>query len=212
MTRTCTSTTFGALCALFLAPCAIAQDGAVPPKAPGVVRIGLVKPKVQMGSADAAQAAETVRGILADYLSGPTIEVALLNARLPSQVAEEARQADCDFTLTSSLMHRRGGEGGGILGKALGNLGGSGYIPGGNAVQSMIVTGVVRTAADFASSIKAKDEMRLEFQLDSPGASKPALKQSTKARAAADGEDLLTPLVERAAEAVGAAVTKSGGH
>jgi hypothetical protein len=213
MFRIHTLTTLGAACALLFAPCSIGQDGPIPPKAPGVVRIGLVKPKVQMGSGDAAQSAEAVRGILADYLSGPTIEVALLNARLPSQFAEEARQADCDFTLTSALVHRRAGEGGSVLGKALGNFAGhGGYIPGSDAVKTVIVSGVMKTAADFASSIKAKDEMRLEFQLDSPGASKPLLKQSAKARAAADGEDLLTPLVEKAAEAVGAALSKTGGH
>jgi hypothetical protein len=185
-----------------------AQD-ALPAKAPGVVRIGVVKPKVQMGGGDAAQAADAVRNILAEYLSGPTIEVALLNARLPSQFAEEARQADCDYTLSAEVVHRRGGDGG-ALGKAIGNFTGGygGYIPGGSAVQSAIVSGVVRTAADLASSTKAKDEMRLEYRLHALGASKPVLTKTAKARASADGEDLLTPLVENAAEAVGAAVAK----
>ena len=191
---------FGAACA---------QDAVLPARQAGVVRIGIVKPKVQVGADEAPQAADSVRNILAEYLQGPTIEVALLSARLPSQYTVEAQQADCDFVLSTSLVHRRGSQGSG-LGTTLGKLAiYAPYVPGGNYAQSAIVTGVLQTAADFAASVKAKDEMQLEYRLEAVGAEKPLLEKTAKGRAKSDGEDLLTPLVENAAEAVGAAVTTS---
>jgi hypothetical protein len=199
--------TLGALALTAHSGSAHAQDGVLPAKSPGVVRIGLVKPSVQMGSGESTQASDAVRSLLAEYLSGPTMEVALLNSRLPSQFAEEARQADCDFTMSSTLVHRPGGQSV-ALGRALGTL--AGQVPyagaGGNVVQSVVVSSLLTTAADFASNVKAKDEMRLEYRLATTGAAKPLLKKTAKARASADGEDLLTPLVEKAAEAVGAAI------
>ncbi len=183
-----------------------AQD-TLPAKQAGVIRIGIVKPKVQVGAEDAPQAADAVRNILAEYLQGPTIEVALLSARLSSQYTVEAKQADCDFVLSSSLTHRRGSQGSG-LGTTLGKLANyAPYVPGGNYAQSAIVTGVLQSAADFASSVKAKDVMQLDIRLEAVGDDKPLLEKSAKGRAKSDGEDLLTPLVENAAEAVGGAVT-----
>jgi hypothetical protein len=184
---------------------AFAQDGALPAKPPGVIRIGLVLPRVQMGTNEAAQAAEGVRNMFAEYLNGPTIQVALLSARIPSQFAVEAQQAECDYTLSATVVHRRGNDNA-ALGRVLGNF--SGYIPVGDAVQGAIVSGVIQTASDFASSTQAKDVMQLDYQLQVPGSSKPLLSQSTKSRARTDGEDLLTPLIEQAAEAVGAEISR----
>src|ERR1700752_1752877 len=155
---------------------AFAQDG-LPEKQPGGVRLGIVKPKVQVGGDDAPQAADAVRNILAEYLQGPTIEVAFLSARLPSQYTVEARTADCDFVLSTSLAHRRGSQGGGV-GSTLSKLANyAPYVPGGNYAQSAIVTGVLQTAADFASSVKAKDEMQLDYRLEAVGADKPVLEK-----------------------------------
>ena len=187
---------------------ALAQDGALPPKPPGVIRIGLVQAKVQMGTNEGAQAADAVRNMFAEYLNGPTIQVALLGARIPSQFAIEAHQADCDFTLSVSVVQRRGGDSA-ALGKVLGNFGGyGGYVPAGDAVKSAVVNGVIQTAADVATATRAKDVMQLEFQLVAPDQAKPLASDTLKARASSDGEDLLTPLVEKAAEAVGAAIAR----
>ena len=71
-----------------------------------------------------------------------------------------------------------------------------------------VVTGVLSTASDIAASIKAKDEMMLEYQLHAVGSTDALIKRNEKRRAMADGEDLLTPLAERAAESVGAAIAK----
>jgi hypothetical protein len=57
----------------------------------------------------------------------------------------------------------------------------------------------------MASSTKARDEMRLEYKLASLEG-KAELAKSATAKAAADGEDLLTPMVETAAKAIVAVV------
>lgn len=169
------------------------------------VQLCLVKPKVQMGSGDTAQASEAVRGLLSEYLSGPTLQVTLLEARLPAQFEEEARRAGCDYILSTEVVHRRGGAGAGVLGKALGNFG---YVPAKDAITSIVLSGAVRTAADVASSVKAKDEMQLEFRLQQPGVTTPLLTKTVKGRAKSDGEDILTPLIENAASEIGGAVTQ----
>jgi hypothetical protein len=202
MNRICLSfVAWGLFAALAVPPAADAQDA--PPASS--VRIGLVKPKVQVGSGDTAQASEAIRTLLAEYLSGPTLQVTLLEARLPGQFEEEARRAGCDYVLSTEVVHSRGTSGG-SLGRALGNFGG--YVPAKDAITSLVLSGAVRTAADVASSVKAKDEMKLEFRLQQAGASTPLLTRTVKGRARSDGEDILTPLVENVATEIGGAVSK----
>lgn len=201
MYRVCLSfVAFGLFAALAVPSFAGAEEST-----PQSVRIGLVKPKVQMGSGDTAQASAAVRGMLSEYLSGPTMQVTLLEARLPDQLEEEARRAGCDYILSTEVVHRRGGAGAAVLGKALGNFG---YVPAKDAITSIVLSGAVRTAADVATSVKAKDEMQLEFRLQQPGATTPPLTKTVKGRARSDGEDILTPLVENAAREIGGAVSQ----
>jgi hypothetical protein len=182
------------------------------PKKPGVLRIGVVMPKAQMTSGDSAQAAEAVRNTFASFLNGPTIEVVSLTARLPSQALEEARQSECDYVLYTSLTQKKGG-GGGMFGRALGSVGGIavGHIPvntRGEAAARSVAVGGVHTTANIASSIKAKDELSLEYKLESTDGAGPALANREKGKAKSDGEDVLTPLIEKAAEAVVRALKK----
>ncbi|HVF26612.1 MAG TPA: hypothetical protein VM943_00130, partial [Pyrinomonadaceae bacterium] len=182
------------------------------PKKAGVVRIGIVTPKAQMTSGDSAQAAEAVRNTFASFLNGPTIEVVSLTARLPSQALEEARLGQCDYVLYTSLTQKKGG-GGGLFGRALGSVGGVavGHIPvntRGEAAARSVAVSSIHTTANIASSIKAKDELSLEYKLESTEGARPGVANTAKGKAKSDGEDVLTPLVERAAEAVVAAATK----
>jgi hypothetical protein len=181
-------------------------DGELPAKPPGIVRIGIVKPQLQMGSEDSPDAAESVRLMVAEYLQGPTIEVALLGARLSSQYAIEAAQADCDFVLALSLTHQRGRMNE-ALGRTLGNLASrTPIIPSSDVVSAVVLSGVLSSVADFAANIRARDQLELGYELGAVGTGQPVLQDSIKRRAKSDGEDLLTPLVEAVAEAVGVAV------
>ncbi|HEU4766198.1 MAG TPA: hypothetical protein VFS77_02460 [Pyrinomonadaceae bacterium] len=183
------------------------------PKQPGVIRIGLIAPKVQLTSGDVAHATESLRNSFANYLKGPTIEVVTLSARLPAQAMDEARQTQCDYVLSVSMTVKKGG-GGSMFGRAIGNIAGSaaGHIPGGGsattgAARSAAITGVYTTAA-IATTIKAKDELSLEYKLDSVETTKTVLSNSAKAKAKSDGEDIVTPVVETAAKTIVSTVKK----
>jgi len=176
-------------------------------KKPGVLRVGLVMPKVQMSAGNPAQTAEAVRNGFAQYLQGPTVEVMPLTALLPSAVMEEARQKQCDYVLYVSMTVKKGG-GGGMFGRAIGNIAGSaaGHIPGGGsaatgAARSAVITGVYTTAA-IAANIKAKDDLSLEYKLDKTENPSTVLTNTAKAKAKSDGEDILTPVIESAAQTI----------
>ena len=176
-------------------------------KKPGVIRIGLVMPKVQMSAGNAAQTAEAVRNGFAQYLQGPSVEVMPLSAMLASAVIEEARQKQCDYVLYVSMTVKKGG-GGGMFGRAIGNIAGSaaGQIPGGGsaatgAARSAVLTGVYTTAA-IAANIKAKDELSLEYKLDKTENASTVLTNTGKAKAKSDGDDILTPTIETAAQTI----------
>jgi hypothetical protein len=182
-------------------------------KKPGVIRIGLITPKVQLSAGDVAQATETLRNSFAGHLNGPSVEVVALAARLPSEALAEARQKQCDYMLAISLNIKKGG-GGSMFGRAIGNIAGSaaGHIPGGGsattgAARSAAITGVYTTAA-IANSIKARDDVSLEYKLDTVETPNTVLTNTAKAKAKSDGEDVLTPLVQTAAQAILSAVTK----
>ena len=174
---------------------------------PGAIRIGLVMPKVQVHTGDAARTAEAVRNDFAKHLNAPNIEVVTLAARVPSAAMDEARQSQCDYVLNVSMNLKKGG-GGSMFGRAIGNVAGAaaGHIPGGGtaatgAARSAAITGVYTTAV-VVSSIKAKDELSLEYKLDAVENAKTVLTNTARAKAKSDGDDILTPQIEAAAQAI----------
>ncbi len=195
-------------------PSPVAATSAHAPKKAGVMRLCLAIPRTQMKTSDTTQAAEAVSNTFKSYLAGPTIETVALTARLPSQAAEEAKQSGCDYVLYTSLIHKKGGSGSGLLGKVLGDAANSAVwnIPGGGSTagaiaRSTAISGVY-TAASLAGSIKAKDELTLWYKMDAMDGTKPPMVRTEKAKAKSDGEDVLTPLIEKAAELIAAAIMK----
>jgi hypothetical protein len=173
--------------------------------------IAIVMPVVQGMTGNAADAATGVRDLIAGYLSGPSVKLVSLEARLPSQAIEEAKQKGCEPLLFATVTRKSGGS---RLTKALGQAAGNSawYLPGGGSVASaagrVAAVGGLQAASSLASSTKAKDEMRLEYRLQSAAGQIQFGPKSESQTATADGEDLLTPVVMRAAEAI---VTR-GGH
>ncbi|HYK21940.1 MAG TPA: hypothetical protein VEV42_14465 [Pyrinomonadaceae bacterium] len=185
---------------------------AATPKKPGVIRIGLIAPTVTMNAGDPAQAAEALRNGFANYIKGPNLEVVLISARVPDLAMQEARQSQCDYILTSSMIVKKGG--GSMFGRAIGNIAGSaaGNIPVGSsagtaAARSATIAGVY-TAATIASSIKAKDEVTLAYKLEPLSDSQRSVSNSDKAKASQDGQDVVTGLIERASAVIVAAITR----
>lgn len=101
-----------------------------------------------------------------------------------------------------------------MFGRAIGNIAGSaaGHIPGGGsastgAARSVAITGVYTTAV-IASSIKAKDEVTLEYKLEPTDRARQGVANTVRAKASHDGEDIVTGLVEKAAGVVVATLSQ----
>jgi hypothetical protein len=199
-----------AFCAIS-ASAAGAQEAssAAPPSASGIC-IAMALPTVK-GAEDATQMATAVRELFVSYLQGPSINVVPLDAKLAVQATEEAKQKSCNQMLVASVTRKRGGGGG--LGRALAQAGSTAawYTPVGSvgtaAARGAVIAGA-QAAAEIASSTKAKDELRLEYRLVATDGKVILKTKEEKAKASADGEDLMTPLVQTVSETIATAVMK----
>jgi hypothetical protein len=175
--------------------------------------VAIVLPAVQGVEGSATEVGAAVRDLFSSYLTGPSIQVVALDARLTSQAAEEARQKRCDTVLIASVTRKRSG-GGGMLGRVLGQAGShvAWQLPvggvAGAAVRGAAMAGA-QAVTDLATNTKAKDEMKLEYRLSGSGGGMVLKPTEEKVKASVDGEDLLTPLVQRASESIAAAVSSS---
>ncbi|HEX8399817.1 MAG TPA: hypothetical protein VF644_20475 [Pyrinomonadaceae bacterium] len=174
-------------------------------KKPGVARIGLaaVKTGAVGDGMNAAQLASAIGATFAQYLKAPNVELVQLEAQLPSQIDAEAKQKECDFIVYTNVAHKKGGGLGGMFGKAAGSiLGGTIPMAGGTgaAVAGHVAATAVYTAASVSQSVKSKDEITLEIKLSQSGSD--VLTKQYKAKAKSDGEDIISPLVQQAAQAI----------
>ena len=178
-------------------------------------RICLAPPTAQMVSGSTTEAANAVKESFTAYLSGPSLTVTPLTARLASQAREEAKLASCPYVLFTALKHERK-QGNNMLGRIAGSaveataweLRGSATSAAGRVAANAAANAAATAARSVATNVKSKDEVTLEYRLET-GDGTVALKSAGKGKAESDGQDLLTPLVERAAEAVAAVVLKS---
>jgi len=166
-------------------------------------------------SASSDAAVNAVREAFTAYLTGPTLQAQALQARLASQVRLEARQAGCPFLLLTTVKHEKK-RGSGLLGRVAAGAAQQGAWEAGVASGSTAgriaghaaygaAAGVA--ASNYAATFHAKDELTLSYRLESPDG-KALAEGKDKRKAKADGEDMLTPLVEKAAEAVAEAVSR----
>ena len=205
----------GAFPLLLAPPAAVAQNDAV--GAPTVTHICLAPAAVEAAPTGVDPLA-AVRDAFASFLTGPTLAVLPLNARLQSQVRQEAKLSGCVFLLLPAVKHERRSGGGGILGKVAGGAVQQGaWAVTGSAGSTVgrVVAGAAAGAAssavyDYASSSRSKDELTLSYRLES-GAGALLIEKTEKRKAKSDGEDLLTPLVQRAAETIAEAAAKQAG-
>ena len=194
-----------------------AADGpaAVGAKKPGTVRIGLAN--VKTGSVgegiSAADLGTAVRNSLGEFLKGTKIEVINLEAKLPSAAGNEAKEKECDYVVYATVSHKKGGGGGfGGFGKMLGSvvsqtgIGHTGSVAGNIAGQ--LATTAIVTAASVSGNVKKKDELNLEMKVQSAADNSPALAKQFKAKAESDGDDIISTVVEQAAQAIIDAIGK----
>jgi len=150
-----------------------------------------------------------VQETFTSFLTGPTVSVKPLTARLQSQARLEAKAGGCSYVLLPTIKHERKASGGGLFGKvASGAVQQGAYSVSGAASSTVgrVVAGAAAGAAtgaanDYAMNSRVKDELTLSYQLESADGTV-LLKKSEKRKAKSDGEDLLTPMVQHAAEAI----------
>ena len=178
--------------------------------------ICLAPAAVQMASGNSADGGTAVRESFASYLSGPTLAVTPLQSRRASQAREEAKQASCRYVVYTSMKLEKNKSGGGLFGRIVGEAvqssayelrGRAGGSVAGRVVTSAAASAAAEAARNFASNVKTRDELTLDWRLESIDGGVVA-KNSAKAKASSDGEDLLTPMVERAAETIANAVVR----
>ncbi|HEU4829774.1 MAG TPA: hypothetical protein VFT04_11330 [Gemmatimonadales bacterium] len=208
---------FRALAALALAltplPRAAAQDSA--PAGPAVTQICLAPASVE-AAPNGVDPVAAVGDAFATFLNGPTLAVQPLTSRLQSQARQEAKLGGCGFLLLTTVKHERKTGGGGILGKMAGGAvqQGAWAVSGsvGGSMAGRVAAGAVAGAAsstvnDYAMASRQKDELTLTYRLED-GNGKLLAEDSEKRKAKADGEDLLTPLAQKASEAIAEAVAR----
>ncbi len=177
-------------------------------KKEGVIRIGMVNVKtVAVGEGlSGADLAAAIQNSLSEYLKTPGVEVVQLEAKLPSAITAEAQQKECDYVIIANVSHKKGGSGfGGVFGKVIApsigqtGIGQTGSVAGNIAGQ--VATRSIVTAGMMAANVKSKDQISLEIKLQTFSGTA-ALNKKFEGKAKSDGEDIITPLIEQAAQAV----------
>lgn len=187
-------------------------NSAIGPKKAGTVRVGV---SVKAGSVGegitSADLAAAVQNTLGEYLKGTKVEVVVLEAKLQALLENEAKQKECDFVLSATVSHKKGGGGGfgGMLGQAVAQgVGRTGIGHTGSTVGNVagqVATQSIVSAGQASANVKPKDEITLDISLKQTGGAA-VLSKQFKAKAKSTGEDIISPVVEQAAEAIDDAV------
>ena len=165
-------------------------------KREGVIRVGVAMTQTGITgeSVNAAVLAEAMRGALVNNLNNSTIEVVALSALDAQGLESEAQQKECDFILHSTVAHKKGG-GGGF----------GGFLKKSASIANEVLAPSGGGQGGAASSLKAKDELTLEYRLQRGAES--VVANTIKAKAKSDGDDVISQLAGQAAVAVRAAAT-----
>lgn len=191
-----------------------------PGEAPATIRIGVAPAEAQLGQGNnVAQGdhAMAIRNSIVLLMSGPAVEIVPLDSRLDVQLQAEAAQKACDYILHArvEVRQQKSGRFGKMLRMAapaagmLGMAGGMGGMAAGQAA-SIAAAAAAQSAqeqamsqlAGFNGQIKSKDDVTVAYRLLPAGQAEPRLQHALEAKAKTDGEDVLTPLLLKAAEAV----------
>ena len=202
------------LFAIALMPALAAVVGAQSPKPVSSMPakcFAIVIPTLEGVAGNASEAAVGVRDVMESYLNGPSLKVLALEAKLPSQAREEAKQKGCEPLLFLKLTRKTGG---GKLLKAVGQAASttSWQLPGGGTAASAAArvgaAGGLQAVSAMAQQTKVKDEVILEYRLESADGHVQFGPRSEHQTAKTDGEDILTPVTARAAENIASGRTK----
>jgi hypothetical protein len=151
-------------------------------------------------------AGESLRLLESQYLKGPKIEVVLLTSLLESQVEAEAKEKECDYVVFSAMSQKKSGRMGFLRGAstlmsvmpiAVAARGAAGAI-----AATASASAAASAASSMSSQVKAKNDLTFEYHMLAPGNATAVLENKATAKAKADGEDVITPLVEAAGTSI----------
>ncbi len=180
---------------------------------PAQLVVGVALPQDQQG----AQLAEPLRQSLVSQLKSQSIEAVPLMATSGSSVDAEAQAKHCSYILYTRLEQKHGS--GGMFAKLSNALpfralgGGAGLSPTAGAAPAAADTATGAAPEQVAAaqptgaaqaSVKRGDTVTLDYRLVAVGSETPTKAETLTGRAAADGQDLVGPLVAQLSSAVGA--------
>lgn len=182
------------------------------PKKAGVVRLGLVAVKTgSVGDAlNPAELAAAVQNTMAQSLKSPNVELVMIESTQPNLIEVEAKKKECDFVIYTNVEHKKGGSRFASFAPALSSVASLGVVGGSTtgAVAGSVASATIITAAEVSEDVKAKDQLTLDVKLQTPGDATAAVAQQFKAKAQANGEDIISPTVQQAAQAILIAAAK----
>jgi hypothetical protein len=172
------------------------------------VKIGIALPKANFSEGvDNAQMAAGIRDMIGGYFKGTNIEIVALEARLPQAIVAEAKEKGCAFVLRTAVTQKKSSGGFGMfkaIAPALGNVvplaGRAGSVAG--QVAGTVAQTAIMTAANMSSTTKSKDQFTFEYSLVSTADNTVKATETIKVKAKSDGEDVLSPMIEKMAEKV----------
>lgn len=184
------------------------------PKKPWTIRIGVAVKTTSVGEGITSNdLTVAVQNTLGQYLKGTRVEIVLLEAKLAAAQTGEAKEKECDYVLQVTAAHKKGGGGGFGFGKILGQavsqsgmLGATGSVAGNIAGQ--VASQAIMSATSLSGNVKNKDELTLDLKLQSTTDNNSPLARQFKAKAKADGDDIISVIVEQAAQAILDALVK----
>ncbi len=195
----------------FSLPSAGIEKPSLTDKKTGMIRVGIAKPKVTTPDSkkdpDAgADIASAVTTSLVESLKSENVEAIQLDTDFPEN---ECKEKGCDYILYANITQKRGG--GGMFKQMImmGAVTAAGMIvPGiGGMIASTVASQVMGKTME--KNAKAKDEFTLDYKVI--GMDKNVITQAvTKVKTEKDGEDILTPQIQKASKAVLGEIAKKG--
>ncbi len=185
------------------------KEDALQMKRSGVVRIGIAKPQMKMPDSKTDQTAPlqlsaAVRDALVETLKSETVEAIRLSTDAPEA---EARQKECDYVFYSNVEQKHGGGGFGGFMKEMAIGAALEMIPGVGGVIAGVAGGVV--TKQMGKAAKAKDEFTFDYKVTDMNSA--VLSQAlSKAKTKKAGEDVLSPQIVTASNAVLGEIAKKG--
>lgn len=179
---------------------------------PSSIRICLAPATAEASVGNNGELVGAVRESFTTFLTGPSVAVTPLEARLIGQVREEAKQSQCPYVLFPTVRHERKGTG--FLGRVAAGAIQSGAWEAAGAARSSSARVLAGAASAGAASysafswIKSRDVLDLEYRLEA-GDGHVLVEKKSQNKASSDGQDLLTPLVQSASENIMSTVVAS---